>query len=125
MRQHIKYLAYLYVAVGVLGLLVAAFVFTVLIGVGALSGEAGAFATLSIIGTVVALFISVLSVPNLLLAYGLFKRKPWARLGGFILGFLNLFNAPLGTILGVYTFWVLLQDESQAILEGRSVPRRA
>jgi hypothetical protein len=32
-----------------------------------------------------------------------------------ILGALNLFNIPFGTALGLYTFWVLLNDEAGAL----------
>ncbi len=119
MRKHLKYLAYLYVAAGVLGLLLAAFVFLVLVGAGLLSGEGESMAILTTIGFFVAIFFTVLAIPNLILAYGLLKRRSWARIGGLILGFLNLFNAPLGTLLGVYTFWVLLQGETEVLLEGR------
>ena len=34
-----------------------------------------------------------------------------------VLGLFNLLHVPLGTILGVYTFWVLMQDESVAFFE--------
>ncbi len=119
MRQHLDLLGYFYIALGVLGLLAAAISFIVLVGVGLLSGEGEAFAVLGLIGFIAALALSLLSIPNLALAYGLLKRKSWSRPLGLILGVLNLFNAPLGTLLGVYTFWVLLQDETEALLNGR------
>lgn len=30
----------------------------------------------------------------------------------FLVGFFSLFSFPLGTALAIYTFWVLLQDDS-------------
>lgn len=30
---------------------------------------------------------------------------------------LNLPNAPMGTVIGIYTFWVLLHDDTRALFE--------
>ena len=45
------------------------------------------------------------------------KRRPKARLAGLGLAVLNLFFLPLGTALAVYTFWVLLADETRRMFE--------
>ena len=45
------------------------------------------------------------------------KRRPRARLVGLGLAVLNLFFLPLGTALAVYTFWVLLADETRRMFE--------
>jgi hypothetical protein len=51
--------------------------------------------------------------------WGLLQREPWARVAALIVGFISLFNVPLGTALGIYTLWVLLptqsDDEYQAL----------
>jgi len=44
--------------------------------------------------------------------WGLLQREPWGRLLALVMGFLSLFNIPLGTALGVYTLWVLLPAQS-------------
>jgi hypothetical protein len=44
-------------------------------------------------------------------------HKPWARLAGLTLAVLNLFFLPVGTALAVYTFWVLLSNETRHIFE--------
>jgi hypothetical protein len=41
------------------------------------------------------------------------------------LGFLNLIHIPLGTILGVYTFWVLMQDETIEFFEADRIARES
>ena len=61
-------------------------------------------------GVVLAMF----GVLHLVLAYGLFERESWARMLGLALGFLALLRFPLGTVLGIYTLWVLLPEESGA-----------
>jgi predicted nucleic acid-binding Zn ribbon protein len=51
--------------------------------------------------------------------WGLLQRESWARVVTLVVGFLTLFNIPLGTALGIYTLWVLLptqsDDEYQAL----------
>ena len=44
--------------------------------------------------------------------WGLLQREPWGRLLALVLGFISLFNIPLGTALGIYTLWVLLPAQS-------------
>lgn len=47
-------------------------------------------------------------------AWGLLERLPWARLFAIILGAVSLVEIPLGTALGIYTLWVLLPESSEA-----------
>lgn len=44
-------------------------------------------------------------------------HKAWARLAGLALAVLNLFFLPVGTALAVYTFWVLLSNETRGLFE--------
>jgi hypothetical protein len=47
-------------------------------------------------------------IAGIIAAWGLFERRPWARVLTIILAFITLFRFPLGTALGIYTLWVLL-----------------
>jgi hypothetical protein len=49
--------------------------------------------------------------------FSLRKHRAWARLVGLALAVLNLFFLPLGTALAVYTFWVLLSNETRRLFE--------
>jgi len=40
----------------------------------------------------------------------LFAGVKWGRLFVLVLGALQLMQIPFGTIIGIYTFWVLTQD---------------
>lgn len=121
MRTHLNVLALLYL-LGSLGeLFVAMLVLGVLGGAGALSGDLFAFSFLVGLGTFIGFFLLILGLPGLVLAWGFWKQRGWSRPLGFILGILNLFNAPLGTILGLYTLWVLIQDETGRLLQARPV----
>ena len=49
--------------------------------------------------------------------FALRAHKSWSRLAGLALAVLNLFFLPVGTALAVYTFWVLLSNETRRIFE--------
>jgi len=60
----------------------------------------------------IAVVLGVFGVIHLILAWGLYERKLWARPLGLVIGFLALVRFPLGTALGIYTIWVLLPERS-------------
>lgn len=62
--------------------------------------------------TWIAVVLGVFGVVHLILAWGLYERKQWARPLGLAIGFLALLRFPLGTALGIYTLWVLLPEAS-------------
>jgi hypothetical protein len=45
--------------------------------------------------------------------WGLLQRESWARIVALVVGFISLFNVPLGTALGIYTLWVLLPSQAE------------
>ena len=51
------------------------------------------------------------------LVAGLLRRASWSRPLALVVGFFDMMCFPLGTILGLYTFWVLLQDNAAAFFE--------
>lgn len=116
MERHLTILGVLHIALGVLGLLVAAFVFFAIAGAGMLSGELAAIGITSTIGAVIAVFISILSLPALVAGAGLLARHSWARVLTLVISVFNLFNVPFGTVLGLYAFWVLMQRETVSLL---------
>jgi hypothetical protein len=70
---------------------------------------------IQILVTVLVGLILVLSLPSLIVGYGLWNLRPWARIMGIVLSVLNLLNIPFGTALALYGFWVLLQPETEAL----------
>jgi hypothetical protein len=81
-----------------------------LVGIGTASGDSTALAILSVIGTITGLLMAVLAVPGLVAGYGLLIRKSWGRILTIVVAILGLVNFPLGTLMGIYTLWVLLQE---------------
>lgn len=60
----------------------------------------------------------VLAIPGL----GLLARKGWVRILAIVVAVLNLANVPIGTVVGLYVLWVLLQEEAGAYFAPRNTP---
>ena len=117
MQKHIQLLGIIYIAYHAIGLLFAWLIWGVLSGIGFMSGDPQAAGIMTLIGTVIAGLLLVLSVPGIIGGVGILKGWWWSRYLVLVLGLFNLVHVPLGTILGVYTFWVLMQNESVAFFE--------
>jgi hypothetical protein len=61
---------------------------------------------------VIAAVVVVFSILGIIGAIGVLKRKEWGRILLLVISFFNLARIPLGTLLGVYSIWVLLSDET-------------
>lgn len=70
----------------------------------------------------IGVFLGVFGVIHLILAWGLYERKTWARPLGLVIGILALIRFPLGTALGIYTLWVLLPEMSRREYDQIAVP---
>lgn len=69
------------------------------------------FDIVPIIMVVVGVIIAIVSVVAIVGSIGMMKRKEWGRIVLIVVSFFNLMHVPLGTALGVYTLWVLFNDE--------------
>ena len=127
MDVHVKVLAAFHIAFGVIGL-TAAFLILIIFGgaAGAASFAAAeqpeawiAVPVLSIIGSVLILIALTLSIPGIIGGWGLFKGKHWAHILMIVLSALHLMNIPIGTILGIYGFWVLLSKDTELLFQAR------
>jgi hypothetical protein len=63
----------------------------------------------------IAVLALLWGVLHLWLGAALRRYRPWARLFGLGLAFINLVLFPFGTALGAYACWVLLNDEGRAL----------
>ena len=115
-KQHITVVAALNIALGALGVVLAIIAFVFLAGIGLLSQDPEAMPILTFIGVVSAGFLLLISVPDIIGGIGLVKRQSWARILVLILSVIGLINIPLGTIVGGYSIWVLMQDEAAEFL---------
>jgi len=112
MEQHVTVVGALTIGLGVFGILIGLFLFTLLAGIGFLAEDEEASVVLVAVGSFLAIFLLILSVPGIIGGIGLFKRKEWARILVLVLSVLHLVNIPIGTGIGIYSIWVLVQKET-------------
>jgi hypothetical protein len=122
MDKHLTVVAALHIGYGIMSALLGLILWIGLVGAGLLSTDPDAMRVFSFVGTLAGLFLLLISVPEIVGGIGLLKRRSWARILLLILAVLELMRIPLGTALGVYTIWVLVQDESKQILERGGAP---
>jgi hypothetical protein len=110
MKNHLKILGVFYLIFGMLGLVMAFLLFEVKTGRLMLPARLSMFSSANGYVSVIGLIFALESIPALVTGVALLKKILWARMSAIALGFLNLFIIPLGTALGIYTLWVLIND---------------
>ncbi len=73
--------------------------------------------------TIAFTYVMIFSIAQIIGAVGLLQRRPWSRIFMIVVSAFKLLNIPLGTALGIYTIWVLIQDETKTILDAGSQAR--
>ena len=113
MAKHVRILGILYIIFGVLGMLSGVIIYVILTTSGTLSGDMEAMMILEIVGMALGGFLLLISLPGIIGGLGLLKHQQWAKILVLIIGILNLLNFPFGTALGIYTIWVLMNNQTE------------
>jgi Na+/proline symporter len=122
LHQHVLIVAWLNIVSDATVLMLGLCGFAFFAGIGsiaALDGDPTALGILGLIGVIAVMFFGALALPGLLAGYGLLKRRKWGQILGMVVGLLNLPWFPLGTAIGAYTLFVLLQNSANAYFEHR------
>lgn len=126
MHTHIKVLGWLHIVMSVLIILMGLAGFALFGGIAGVIGMSddteGKLVAMPIMGALAGfalIFMLVIAIPGLIVGWGLINYRSWSRILGIVLSALELLNVPFGTVLGIYGLWVLLNDQTTAILEGR------
>ena len=129
MITHVKVLGVIYIAISAFFVLSAFFLLLAVGGAAGIVGTAAdpgdaaiAIPIMGIAGTFAAIMLLVLGLPGLIGGWGLLNFRPWARILVIVLSALNLINVPVGTILGIYGLWVLLNKDTEPLF---TTPRAA
>jgi len=116
MEQHVTFVGALHIGYNAFGILAAMAVFVLIVGGGLIGGliseQEIVIPITFFLGTAIAFWLVVVSVPGIIGGIGLLKYKSWARYLVLVLAILDLLNIPIGTAIGVYSIWVLAQDET-------------
>jgi hypothetical protein len=62
--------------------------------------------------TVIGWLILAKAASGFIAGWGFLQRQEWARVVALVVGFVSLLPPSIGTVLGVYTLWVLLPAQS-------------
>ncbi len=128
MHTHVKVVAVLYIVMGALNLLGAMFFVFAFSIAGIAAGMSGdpdaglAMPVIGITGTALVVFLLCLSIPPIIVGVGLMRFREWARIAGIVIAALLIFHFPIGTAVGVYGLWTLLNGETARLMGERSRP---
>ena len=121
MDTHVKVVGVLNIALGSCGLVIAVLFVLIFGGAAGIVGAstdpeaATAVPIIGIVGTALVMLMLALALPAVIVGIGLFRMRPWARIGGIVLSIFHLIWIPIGTIIGVYSLWVLFSKDSERL----------
>jgi hypothetical protein len=122
MKKHVTVVGAIHIGFGILGLIgaLAAF-FALNFAKGVVGGDELPSIVLGFLSVSVPLLIGFLSTLGLVGGLGLLSFQSWARYLVIVVAALGCLNIPIGTLKGVYSLWVLLQDETIRLFNGKRV----
>jgi hypothetical protein len=113
MKKHVTIVAALRIGSGILGLVAALVVWFVMeFALSQIGGDEIAVTVVSFIKVFVSVIIGFMSVMGIIAGIGLMAYQGWARILAIIVSAINCLNVPIGTLIGVYSIWTLVQDET-------------
>jgi hypothetical protein len=128
LQLHIRVVGWFLILQGALLVVVALFVFVLLMVLSepsfyAALGDSGidevGSRILSFMAWFVGAFVVMLAIPGLVAGVGLLVHRSWARILSIVVAALGLVNIPVGTVFGIYAIWVLTQDKAETYFARR------
>lgn len=118
MKKHVTVVAAIQIGFALLGLVAAIAVFFVFrFAMSQVGDDETGQMVLHFLSLSLPLLIGCLSTLGLVGGIGLLAYKPWARYIVIVVSALGCLNIPIGTLRGVYTIWVLVQDETVKLFD--------
>jgi hypothetical protein len=118
MKKHVAVVAAIQIGFAILGLILAVVIFFIMgFARSQVGGDDTAQMVLGFLMISLPILFGFLSILGLVGGIGLLAYKPWARYIVMVVAALGCLNIPIGTLKGVYTLWVLLQDETIKLFE--------
>lgn len=119
-KTHVTIIGWGLIATNAFLVLLGIGLFGLLTGIGLLSAEAEAFGVLTVIGAVSGGMVAVLGVPGIVAGWALLARQNWGRILAIVVAGMSILNFPVGTLIGIYVLWVLLQRSAESYFTARS-----
>ena len=118
MKKLVIVVGAIHIGFGILGLIAAVAVFFALnFARGFVESEEVPNIVLKFLGVSLPLLIGFMSTLGLVGGIGLLSYLSWARYLIIVVAALGCLNIPIGTLKGVYSLWVLLQDDTVKLFE--------
>ncbi len=121
-EEHNKALGICHLAYGGLSILM---MFTIIFMFGAILfaiPEGGPpFGVMMIFAIFMLIYSMIFTLPSFIAGYAMLKHKPWARTASIIAAVLEVMSVPIGTAVGVYSFWFMFSDAGKALYDKNSV----
>jgi O-antigen/teichoic acid export membrane protein len=113
MKKHVTIVGSLQIGFSALGLMAAVAIFIALSFARAFVGDDDVPQTvLRFLSISLPILIGSFSMLGLIAGIGLLVYKSWARYIVIILSIIGCVNIPIGTAKGIYSIWVLIQDDT-------------
>lgn len=116
MKKHVTLVAAFHIGLSALGIIGATAMFIVFSFAGTfVQDDEVATTVITFMRTFLPSMIFLVSLLSLTGGIGLLKFQKWARILVLIVSAIMCFAFPIGTIIGIYSLWVLLQEETQSL----------
>lgn len=113
MRKHVTVVGALQIGFSTLWLIAAIVLLIVFnFAKGFVENDEVAVRVLGFLSYILPAFIGTIALLGLIGGIALLSYRSWARVLVIIVSALGCLNIPIGTLVGVYTIWVLMQDET-------------
>lgn len=118
MRKHVTVVGAIHIGFGAIGLIGAVAIFFVLnFAKGQVGNDDVAQTVVGFLSISLPLLVGFMSTLGLVGGIGLLSFQSWARFLVIVVAALGCLNIPIGTLKGVYSLWVLLQDDTIALFQ--------
>ena len=107
---HLAVVGWLQIVNSLLGIVAGLFAATLILGVGVVTEDAVALRIMSVTAASIGGLLFILGVPGLVAGIGLLRRTSWSRVMALVLSVFELVVFPIGTLLAIYTVFVLSQQ---------------
>jgi hypothetical protein len=122
MKKHVTVVGAIHIGFGFIGLIGALGAFFALnFAKGVVGNDEIPSMVLGFLSISVPLLIGFLSTLGLIGGIGLLSFQSWARYLVIVVAALGCLNIPIGTLKGVYSLWVLLQEDTIKLFNPKKV----
>jgi hypothetical protein len=112
MKKHVAVVGAIQIGFAILGLILAVVIFFIMRFAMGQTGDQTGEMVLGFLSVSLPILFGFLATLGLVGGIGLLAYKPWARYIVMVVAAIGCLNIPIGTLKGVYTLWVLLQDDT-------------